>query len=96
MDIKKLCIPLQSQTETNTPQRETKVLKNAEIAQLVQHNLAKVGVASSSLVFRSTSLRFTLGLFLCHYGKCGNVDKKVMWTKTVGDTVYNILINRKM
>ena len=28
-------------------------LQNAEIAQLVEHNLAKVGVASSSLVFRS-------------------------------------------
>ena len=28
---------------------------NAEIAQLVEHNLAKVGVASSSLVFRSIS-----------------------------------------
>ena len=27
--------------------------KIAEIAQLVEHNLAKVGVASSSLVFRS-------------------------------------------
>ena len=27
--------------------------KYAEIAQLVEHNLAKVGVASSSLVFRS-------------------------------------------
>ena len=27
--------------------------RNAEIAQLVEHNLAKVGVASSSLVFRS-------------------------------------------
>ena len=26
---------------------------NAEIAQVVEHNLAKVGVASSSLVFRS-------------------------------------------
>ena len=31
--------------------RETKI--DAEIAQLVEHNLAKVGVASSSLVFRS-------------------------------------------
>ena len=30
---------------------------NAEIAQLVEHNLAKVGVASSSLVFRSTATR---------------------------------------
>ena len=27
---------------------------NAEIAQLVEHDLAKVGVASSSLVFRSS------------------------------------------
>ena len=30
---------------------------NAEIAQLVEHNLAKVGVASSSLVFRSPKRR---------------------------------------
>ena len=30
-----------------------KVRESAEIAQLVEHNLAKVGVASSSLVFRS-------------------------------------------
>jgi hypothetical protein len=29
---------------------------NAEIAQLVEHDLAKVGVASSSLVFRSKPL----------------------------------------
>ena len=33
------------------PKRKVRV--NAEIAQLVEHNLAKVGVASSSLVFRS-------------------------------------------
>ena len=32
-------------------------LRNAEIAQLVEHNLAKVGVASSSLVFRSIEQR---------------------------------------
>ena len=31
--------------------------KNAEIAQLVEHNLAKVGVASSSLVFRSNACK---------------------------------------
>ena len=31
----------------------------AEIAQLVEHNLAKVGVASSSLVFRSEFSDFT-------------------------------------
>ena len=33
------------------------VLNNAEIAQLVEHNLAKVGVASSSLVFRSLNVK---------------------------------------
>ena len=38
--IRTFAIPIQG---TNT----------AEIAQLVEHNLAKVGVASSSLVFRS-------------------------------------------
>ena len=32
------------------------VKQQAEIAQLVEHDLAKVGVASSSLVFRSKSL----------------------------------------
>ena len=31
-------------------------VNNAEIAQLVEHNLAKVGVASSSLVFRSKNI----------------------------------------
>ena len=36
---------------------ESKCLRIAEIAQLVEHNLAKVGVASSSLVFRSHILR---------------------------------------
>ena len=35
--------------------------KYAEVAQLVEHNLAKVGVASSSLVFRSKcSVRITV------------------------------------
>jgi hypothetical protein len=42
----KTCVYLQPQT-TN----------NAEIAQLVEHDLAKVGVASSSLVFRSRPLK---------------------------------------
>ena len=32
-------------------------LPNAKIAQLVEHNLAKVGVAGSSPVFRSNSRR---------------------------------------
>ena len=40
-------------------------LKNfAEIAQLVEHNLAKVGVASSSLVFRSREVIRNGDLFL--------------------------------
>ena len=37
---------------------------NAEIAQLVEHDLAKVGVASSSLVFRSKG-QWKTDLFLC-------------------------------
>ncbi len=32
-------------------------LSNAKIAQLVEHNLAKVGVAGSSPVFRSNSVQ---------------------------------------
>ena len=54
--MKKIALYLHSQNR----HRGCKVLKgsgngesNAEIAQLVEHNLAKVGVASSSLVFRS-------------------------------------------
>ena len=38
--------------------------KQAEVAQLVEHNLAKVGVASSSLVFRSIHRDAMLRLFL--------------------------------
>ena len=37
----------------------------AEIAQLVEHDLAKVGVASSSLVFRSKRLAEMRGVFVC-------------------------------
>ena len=51
-------VPLQSHSEN--------ILKNpkefAEIAQLVEHNLAKVGVASSSLVFRSKRGRLDAAL----------------------------------
>ena len=36
----------------------------AEIAQLVEHDLAKVGVASSSLVFRSRRSRVKSGFFV--------------------------------
>ena len=37
----------------------------AEIAQLVEHNLAKVGVASSSLVFRSRRQSKKTAFFFC-------------------------------
>ena len=43
----------------------------AEIAQLVEHNLAKVGVASSSLVFRSqgeSSFYLVRFFFVCPNG----------------------------
>ena len=40
---------------------------HARIAQLVEHNLAKVGVASSNLVSRSSKASHFGGLFLCHY-----------------------------
>ena len=50
---------------------------NAKVAQLVEHNLAKVGVAGSSPVFRSRSARMvelvdTQDLNSCgHYRLCG-------------------------
>ena len=48
----------------------------AEIAQLVEHNLDKVGVASSSLVFRSKvkSTSFRRGAFFL---PCGVEDEEV-------------------
>ena len=49
LQVLKIVLPLHSLNETHG----ASVDKNAEIAQLVEHNLAKVGVASSSLVFRS-------------------------------------------
>ncbi len=39
--------------------------RNAKIAQLVEHDLAKVGVAGSSPVFRSKSKERYVALFLC-------------------------------
>ena len=59
--------------EENFSQKMLAVLKKvvllprnsqAEIAQLVEHDLAKVGVASSSLVFRSTRSRVKSGFFV--------------------------------
>ncbi len=52
---------MQTQTERgslkNTPKGKTSDdVENAKVAQLVEHDLAKVGVASSNLVFRSKCL----------------------------------------
>ena len=52
--IQKKGLPLHPQTR-----KQLSNAKNAEIAQLVEHNLAKVRVASSSLVFRSKGRNLT-------------------------------------
>ena len=46
LQVRRKCVPLH-------PQSREMALKHAEIAQLVEHNLAKVGVAGPSPVFRS-------------------------------------------
>ena len=57
---------------------------NAEIAQLVEHNLAKVGVASSSLVFRSR-------IFSCPSPGGGMVDALVSGTSVSNDVQVRVL-----
>ena len=56
MSVSKKALPLhpQSREVAKTSKIQKQVLiQNAEIAQLVEHNLAKVGVAGPSPVFRS-------------------------------------------
>ena len=55
---KKRCQPWQGDINA-------KLQSNAEIAQLVEHNLAKVGVASSSLVFRS-KVKIAIAIFFLY------------------------------
>ena len=51
-------------------QEGVEILKSdAEIAQLVEHDLAKVGVASSSLVFRSKQKATLVVAFFCFVEK---------------------------
>ena len=52
LEVSQKALPLHSQSRKLLSLREI-----AEIAQLVEHNLAKVRVASSSLVFRSKAAR---------------------------------------
>ena len=51
----KMFVLLQPLLRNKSKREKVEILKeaDAEIAQLVEHDLAKVGVASSSLVFRS-------------------------------------------
>ena len=53
LEVSEKVLPLHSQSG-----RQPDSKANAEIAQLVEHNLAKVRVASSSLVFRSRKEKF--------------------------------------
>ena len=65
--IKKLVKKFASSKKSITfavPFFETTRNNFAEIAQLVEHDLAKVGVASSSLVFRSKRLTEMWGVFV--------------------------------
>ncbi len=57
-------------------QRESSLKRNffAEIAQLVEHDLAKVGVASSSLVFRSKTKQQSLWLLFLFCGRLERSD----------------------
>ena len=59
------------------------MIQNAEIAQLVEHNLAKVGVASSSLVFRSSYKSTSPG--------GGMVDALVSGTSVSNDVQVRVL-----
>ncbi len=60
--VKNIYLPLHRKTEI-TPSKTNK--QNAKIAQLVEHNLAKVGVAGSSPVFRSKNIEYYLtGIFM--------------------------------
>ena len=59
----------------------SKVLSDAEVAQLVEHNLAKVGVAGSNLVFRSENfLPLRRNFFWSPGGGIGrHAGLKILW-----------------
>ena len=64
MAVKKKVLPLHPQSREMLFQTRKKV---AEIAQLVEHDLAKVGVAGSSPVFRSSATSATIFEILHRY-----------------------------
>src|SRR5689334_8708175 len=54
--------------------------RNADVAQLVAHHLAKVRVASSSLVIRSSRP----GVFGSRASRYGTVHFRVVWLRWIG------------
>ncbi len=64
---------------------------NAAIAQLVEHNLAKVGVASSSLVCRSFSMKaisFPMNLYIRYFDNeilVSNADEALEFLRSIPD-----------
>ena len=71
--------------------------RNAEIAQLVEHNLAKVRVASSSLVFRSKreiSLRWFL--FFCALTENNSWCQRKKSAKSILFVRHSVYLPRKI
>ena len=63
----------------------------AEIAQLVEHNLAKVGVASSSLVFRSKRVSDKLIRFFLNYRTRTGGPLRTVSSQTPNTTLASML-----
>ena len=70
------------------------LFSDAGIAQLVEHNLAKVGVASSSLVFRSFRETYlSMNLYLRYFDKetlVDNVEKALDFLQSIPEIGMNI------
>ena len=71
-----------------------KVRESAEIAQLVEHNLAKVGVASSSLVFRSKRGRLDAALNFASSAKSLSRSEEITRRGTIIYAV--VLLQRRL
>ena len=54
--VQKKAVTLHRKKGNTKPLSKEKNIENAKIAQLVEHDLAKVGVAGSSPVFRSKNI----------------------------------------
>ena len=65
---------------------------NAEIAQLVEHNLAKVGVASSSLVFRSQICKCPGGGMVDALVSGASVERRAGSSPVLGTKMFYIIM----